>query len=255
MRAGADFFLPDRAVAFNQKVERAFPPVGRLVETPMGAMHYLELGDPAAPPLVALHGASGNLLDFSSSIMSGLARRWRVVAVDRPGYGHSEARLARPWGVPEQVASIDAGLSALGLSRYALLGHSYGVALSMAWSVLKPEKVAGVLAVAGGMIDWPGAQGWRYRLGRRPFLGAAMGRIAPLIASPGLLHRELAEVFAPQPAPAIPGSTGTCPPSRQGRRFHPAGCAAPLGDSDDSRRRSPPTARRCRHPATVRPWR
>ena len=191
----------ERARGFRARVERAAPPIGRWAQTPMGAMHYVVAGDPAAPPLVLLHGASGNLLDFESSILSDLARDWRVVAVDRPGYGYSEARRPRAWGVPEQVEAIDALLTALGLQRFALLGHSYGVALAMAWCVMKPDKVTGVLAVSGGMIDWPGALGWRYRMGRRPVLGSAMGRLAPYFASPGLLRSELAEVFAPQPVP------------------------------------------------------
>ncbi|MEM9723884.1 MAG: alpha/beta hydrolase [Pseudomonadota bacterium] len=186
---------------FSRRVDREHPPIGRFVDTPTGPLHFVEQGNPDDPTLVMLHGASGNLLDFKSSILDALSARWRVIAVDRPGYGHSAARGPRPWGVKEQVVSIEHVLRACGARRYALFGHSYGVALSIAWCALRGDQVRGVLALSGGMYDWPGAQSWRYRLGRIGPLGAGMGRLAPFFATPDLLRREMAEVFAPQAPP------------------------------------------------------
>lgn len=195
-----------RARGFSARVEAATPAIGRFVATPQGPMHVVERGARHAPPLVMLHGASGNLRDFTSSIIDDLARRWRVVALDRPGHGWSAAQGPTPWRLASQVDAFQAALKALEIGRFAIFGHSYGVALSMAWAARllaagEGDRLVGVVAVSGGMIDWTGAAGWRYRLGRTPALGRLMGRLAPWVATDAFLKSELAEVFAPQPPP------------------------------------------------------
>lgn len=182
------------------------PAIGRFVDTPHARLHLIEAGDPADPALVLLHGASGNLRDFTTSVFDRLAARWRVIAVDRPGFGLSvpntpqDAR--RPWWrLDEQIAAIEAALDALGVERFALLAHSYAVGLGLDWALRRPERVSGLLALSGAMLDWRGATAWRYRWGRRGWAGAAMGRMAPLVANDLFLISELAEVFHPQQPP------------------------------------------------------
>jgi 4,5:9,10-diseco-3-hydroxy-5,9,17-trioxoandrosta-1(10),2-diene-4-oate hydrolase len=55
-------------------------------------LHYHEAGDPDAPPVVLLHGGGPGASSWSnfSRNIGVLAERFRVLAVDQPGYGHSD---------------------------------------------------------------------------------------------------------------------------------------------------------------------
>ncbi|WP_031089253.1 alpha/beta fold hydrolase [Streptomyces sp. NRRL WC-3549] len=85
-----------------------------------------------------------------------LGIRW--VSYDRPGYGGSTARpgrdVASAAGDAAQVAD------ALGVGRFAVMGHSGGVPHALACGALLPERVLAVVGVAGPApfdaegLDW-----------------------------------------------------------------------------------------------------
>lgn len=68
--------------------------------------HYLEAGD--GPPLVLLHGTAFDSAALSyGPILSALASRHRILALDWPGYGESEAprRASSRWATPYGIRS------------------------------------------------------------------------------------------------------------------------------------------------------
>src|SRR5579863_6011069 len=75
------------------RIEAAHPASGRFVEVEGGRLHVLELG-PAGreeqPPIVLVHGASGNLHDLRIALGDPLARNRRAILFDRPGHGWSD---------------------------------------------------------------------------------------------------------------------------------------------------------------------
>lgn len=99
----------------------------RRVETPFGALRVLEGG--AGPALVLLHGR-GNAATTWFQMLPALARKHRVLAVDLPGFGQSEARRFAGGGFEEGVAfftdAIEHWLVAEGLASAAIAGHSLG---------------------------------------------------------------------------------------------------------------------------------
>ena len=75
-------------------IERTLRPAGRFVER--GRRHLARRRTAATStaneaPLVLLHGASGNLEDMRLALGETLAKRWRVLLLDRPG-----TRLEQP---------------------------------------------------------------------------------------------------------------------------------------------------------------
>jgi len=65
------------------------PPAGNVVNVDDTQVHYLERGH--GTPLVLLHGNTLRLEDFvASGLVERLARNYRVLAFDRPGFGYSE---------------------------------------------------------------------------------------------------------------------------------------------------------------------
>src|SRR5258707_6220443 len=71
-----------------RQAERNNPPPGRFLDIQGVGLHYLERGE--GPPLVLLHGNGAMVQDFEiSGIIERLGQRYRVIGVDRPGFGHT----------------------------------------------------------------------------------------------------------------------------------------------------------------------
>jgi hypothetical protein len=79
-----------------RKAERDYPPRGKFLEINGVRLHYVERG--AGDTLVLLHGNGSMIQDFESSGLIDLAAEsYRVIAFDRPGFGHSERPRATIW--------------------------------------------------------------------------------------------------------------------------------------------------------------
>ncbi len=87
--------------------------------------HYLEWGDADAPPIVLLHG--GHQSAHSWDLVSlHLAQRFRVLALDQRGHGDSEWARDVAYTNHEMSLDAEAFITALGLERPLLMGHSMG---------------------------------------------------------------------------------------------------------------------------------
>ena len=92
------------------------------------ALHVREWGAPESPPVLLIHGWSGNHLCWRHQVESALVDEFRVVALDLRGHGMSEPSLdasryqdARMW-----AADVAAVIAQLHLFRPTLVGWSYG---------------------------------------------------------------------------------------------------------------------------------
>lgn len=103
-------------------------------------VRYLESG-PAGPrrTLVLVHGLGGSALDWSS-VIPALAREYRVLALDVPGFGDTPAA---PEGMSFSVLVRYLGgfLDALDVEGAALAGNSLGGAVVIRWAARHPERV------------------------------------------------------------------------------------------------------------------
>jgi pimeloyl-ACP methyl ester carboxylesterase len=105
-------------------------------------LYVLELGprESKRPPLVLIHGVGqAGIRDFYP-VIEALSEERRVIAVDLPGFGHSERGEGElgPEHMVQQVASV---VWALGADRVDLLGHSSGSALALLMAAQSPERV------------------------------------------------------------------------------------------------------------------
>lgn len=115
-------------------------------------------GDPAAPPVLLLHGWGACMYSYSE-MLSPLARAgFRAVAMDFPGFGLSDKPLDNAnytFAALGDAALEVAGL--LGLKTYALVGHSMGAGVALD-VVMRPSHSvsAAVLIGAVGLGRVPG---------------------------------------------------------------------------------------------------
>lgn len=203
-------YLAARKRADDAAVARRYPPLGRLVPIKGGVIHLLDQPGPRpdAPTVVLIHGASGNLRDFGFGFTERLRARYRVVAVDRPGFGHSSrgdrARAHRP---DVQAGMLRAAIRAIGVDRALLVGHSFGAAPALAWALDAPETVLGVVSLAGVSHPFPGSVGALYELGAAPILGGWTSLAARKLYTEDRAQRSVARIFAPDAPPPDYGET------------------------------------------------
>lgn len=131
------------AAAFVQWRTRAavrnHPLPGRMVELAGTAVHYLERGE--GRPLVMLHGLGAMLDDLVlSGLVARAATQYRVLAIDRPGHGHSSRPRDRLWTAMAQAELLHLVLQRLGAEPPILFGHSFGATVALAYALRYPVE-------------------------------------------------------------------------------------------------------------------
>jgi 2-succinyl-6-hydroxy-2,4-cyclohexadiene-1-carboxylate synthase len=119
-----------------------------------GLDYYVEMNG-SGPPLVLLHGFTGNAASWARHVDT-YASEFTCVTVDLPGHGETAAPADPARYAMERVVEDLALLSArLGFARAAWLGYSMGGRLALGVGVLAPDVVgARVLeGAAPGLSD------------------------------------------------------------------------------------------------------
>jgi pimeloyl-ACP methyl ester carboxylesterase len=191
-------------------IERSYPPAGRFVDIDGGRLHVVELGSPDAPPVLLLHGASGNLGDIRLALGERLAAKYRVILVDRPGHGWSDRPDGRSDAAPmRQAALIHQALTKIGVTKAIVVGHSWSGALATAYTLSYPDSVSGLVLLAGVMYPWPGGVAWINNLAATPVIGPLVAHTMILPLGYFMITPGVTAVFTPEtPPPDYVAKTG-----------------------------------------------
>lgn len=104
-------------------------------------------------PVVLLHGF-GASADSWNRFAKPLTKRYHVIAPDQPGWGASTRIASASYGYPAQVERLHQFLSALGLKRVHLVGHSMGGFIASAYAARYPDEVITLGLIAPhGMVE------------------------------------------------------------------------------------------------------
>ena len=129
------------------------PASGRIIRAAGRDIFVVEAGE--GPPLLMLHGggpgASG-MSNFSRNVSS-LARRFRVIVPDMPGYGRSSKGLDRKDPFGELARAMLGLLDALGVEKAHLLGNSLGGSCALRLALEAPERADRLVLLGPGGID------------------------------------------------------------------------------------------------------
>ncbi|MGE0596589.1 MAG: alpha/beta fold hydrolase [Hyphomonadaceae bacterium] len=195
------FWLFHNGRVYARRVEAVWPAEGRFIETHGASIHVLEAGPSDAPPVLLIHGASANLRELWAPLASDLARDHRVIALDRPGYGHSTRPKRGAERLATQAAVVAGILRATETGAAVVIGHSLGAAIALRLALDAPNTVAGLVLVAPASHPYPGKPAWWARFAATPLLGAFFsGAIIPLLG-PIAGRGGIANNFAPGPVP------------------------------------------------------
>jgi pimeloyl-ACP methyl ester carboxylesterase len=177
--------------------ELSYPPLGEFIRAGGVRLHYIEKGQ--GLPVVFLHGNGAMLEDLLiSGIIDLSARRYRAIAFDRPGFGHSERPRGRRWTASAQASLLSRVFQRLGLDRPIIVGHSWGTLVALALALEHPQQVSGLVLVSGYYYPTPRRGVALFSPPAIPLLGDILNHtVSPFIGeamAPKLIHR----MFSPQ---------------------------------------------------------
>lgn len=115
---------------------------------------FREAGPEDAPALLLLHGFPTSSQMFRDLIPR-LADRYRVIAPDYPGYGHSAMppREQFSYTFDNLAGVVDKFTAAVGLTRYALYVQDYGAPVGYRLASRHPERVTAIVVQNGNAYD------------------------------------------------------------------------------------------------------
>ncbi len=185
-------------------LQQTYPQRGTIVDVGDARLNVLDLGprEASAPPIVMVHGASSNLEVMRRPLGDLLARRHRVLLIDRPGHGWSSRARAADSTPAIQARMIGQALKKMGIGRVILVVHSWSGALGARMALDAPERLAGLVMLAPVTHPWRGGVGWYNRMVTTPLIGPLLAYTITLPLGLFLTGPGARNVFLPQ---AMPG--------------------------------------------------
>ncbi len=128
------------------------------------SIFYREAGPADAPVLLLLHGLPSSSRQYEP-LFARLADRFRLIAPDYPGFGHSD------WPDPKRFAYTFDHLASdmqrftetLGLDRYTLYMQDYGGPVGFRMALAHPERVEGLIVQDAVAHDTGLGAAWELR--------------------------------------------------------------------------------------------
>ena len=154
-------------------------------------------------PVVLLHGALTTHADWLDAPFAAFAERGTAIAIDRPGHGASlRPRFAA--SPQEQAAQVREGLVAAGFTPpFALVGHSFGALVALAWAAQWPAEIERLLLL-GPLVE-PEVRPLEHGLlapRALPLAGPMLSQAGRWTVDRAFVRLAQRAMFAPEPPPS-----------------------------------------------------
>jgi pimeloyl-ACP methyl ester carboxylesterase len=129
----------------NEVASAAAPAEGKYVESGLGRMFVMDPGPADGIPIVLFHGTAAWSKLWWRTTTALKDDGYRPVVPDFPPFGFSE-RLGG-YARSEQASRIDGIMTALGVHRAVIVGHSFGAGAALEYVLRHPERTIGLVLV------------------------------------------------------------------------------------------------------------
>jgi pimeloyl-ACP methyl ester carboxylesterase len=130
-------------------------------------LHYLDWGDPSAPPVVCVHGYTSSAQAFNAPARH-FQGRFHSIVPDVRGHGESAWSPTGAYQYSDQVGDLEGIVDQLGLEQFTLIGTSMGGIIVMAYAGAHPERLARLVINDIGPDAEVGSQRITQMVGDRP---------------------------------------------------------------------------------------
>ena len=140
----------------DDKAKKEFESIGivlttRTIHVQDFNLHFVQVGDNSMPTLFFVHGSPGSWNVFKHYLQDkDLLQSYRMISVDRPGFGYSEFNNVKD--LDGQSAIISHLLRSIQNGKpIFLIGHSLGGPLIVKLHIDNPGVVSGLIILAGSL--------------------------------------------------------------------------------------------------------
>jgi pimeloyl-ACP methyl ester carboxylesterase len=189
--------LKERYIATRVAHEHALAE-SRFVNVSDANLHFVIKGK--GRPVVLIHGNPGSCHDWSR-LYAPISRRYRALAFDRPGHGHSERPNHRPVTVEVQAEMLHSALNELEITRPILVGHSWGGSLALVYALMFPHELSGAVLLAPAAYESDDGVSFLGKLPGWPVIGDVLNFVFTPLVGAWLVRTDIAKAFAPDPVP------------------------------------------------------
>lgn len=123
-------------------------PISNIFVSQRLRLHYVDWGNPQAPPLLLLHGGRDHCRNWDW-VAADLARDWHVVAPDLRGHGDSAWAPDGNYAMHAFVYDLAQMIHREGLAPLTIVAHSLGGNIALRYAGLYPENVTRIVAIEG----------------------------------------------------------------------------------------------------------
>ncbi|MEZ5921783.1 MAG: alpha/beta hydrolase [Parvularculaceae bacterium] len=111
-------------------------------------LHYVDWGNPDAPPLILIHGGRDHCRNFDW-VARDLQDRYHIIAPDLRGHGDSEWSPDGDYMMHAFVYDLAQLIHQLKLAPVTLLAHSLGGNIAIRYTGLYPDNVSKLISIEG----------------------------------------------------------------------------------------------------------
>jgi pimeloyl-ACP methyl ester carboxylesterase len=143
-------------------------------------VHYAMCGDASLPTLVFIHGSPGSWFHYMKFMYdSAMLKKFRMVSVDRPGFGHSN--FGKPMHLQAQSQLLLKVLEAIkGNQPMYLAGHSMGAPVVAQIAAYNPALAKKIILMAAPLnIKMEAKETWRHIMNVKPLFWLLPGAFQP----------------------------------------------------------------------------
>ena len=123
-------------------------PTSRIYFSQRLRLHYVDWGNPRAPPLVLLHGGRDHCRNWDW-VATALRRDWHVLAPDLRGHGDSQWSPDGNYTLAAFIYDLAQLIHQQELALITIIGHSLGGNIALRYTGIYPDNVRRVVAIEG----------------------------------------------------------------------------------------------------------
>jgi pimeloyl-ACP methyl ester carboxylesterase len=111
-------------------------------------LHYVDWGNPGAPPLVLLHGGRDHCRNWDW-VAAALRHDWHILAPDLRGHGDSQWSRSGNYTISSYIYDLAQLIHQQELAPVTILAHSLGGMIALRYAGIYPDKVRRLVAIEG----------------------------------------------------------------------------------------------------------
>ena len=127
-------------------------PADRFYESQGLRLHYVDWGNETAPPLILVHGGLDHCRNWDA-IARELQPHFHIMAPDLRGHGDSEWAKGSSYSLTDHVYDLSRLMRFAELQDAAIVGHSLGGMISLAYAGTYPDRVSRLAVLDGAFLS------------------------------------------------------------------------------------------------------